>query len=78
MSTPTARLEARIAQLQAELAKRDKKISKQASEIARQKQLLEAAAKENIARRRIIRNALDNMPGWEIDARAELDTRGKK
>lgn len=78
MSTPSDRQAARIAQLKAENAQLKKKISKQASEIARQKQLLEAAAKENIARRRIIRNALDKAEGWEIDARAELDTRWRK
>lgn len=78
MTTPTDRLEARIAQLNAELAKRDRKISKQASEIARQKQQIEAMTTERAVLRRIIRNALDDVWGWQIDARAELDTRGKR
>lgn len=55
-----------------------KKVSAQANEIARRDQIIERLTRENIARRRLLLNALNAVPGWEIDARAELDTRPRR
>lgn len=70
--------EAKIASLTAEIAKLQRTIQRQRTDLGNKDLKIERLTRENIERRRILRNALDGQAGWELDARAELDMRGKR
>lgn len=70
--------EAKIAALTAEVAKLQRAMQRQRTDLGNKDLKIERLTKENIERRRILRNALDGQAGWEVDARAELDMRGEK
>lgn len=70
--------EAKIATMTAEIAKLQRTIQRQRTDLGNKDLKIERLTKESIERRRILRNALDGAAGWEVDARAELDMRGKK
>lgn len=70
--------EAKIATLTAEISKLQRTIQRQRTDLGNKDLKIERLTRENIERRRILRNALDGQAGWEVDARAELDTRPRR
>lgn len=70
--------ESKIATLSARIKSLEKTIQRQRADLGNKDLKIERLTRENIERRRILRNALDGQAGWEVDARAELDTRPRR